>query len=202
MPPLWAAASLACALAAGGCATRITPPGRVDDPVRVFIADYGKHSSLILPAVDGAGADGGGPVYVEYAFGDWRCFVENRNFDNPLEYVRAVLCSDRSGLGRRFLRGYDPHDPDLAAKLDTYRLLAFDADRRRVRRLAAALDRRHRAGGPTTHNPQVRLTFAPDPERYRLFNNCNHRTARWAEWLGCRVRGCALLSNFRLAAPR
>ena len=50
------------ALCVGGCAATVIPREPAIDPVPVYLADYGIHSSLFLPTPDGR--------YVEYAFGD------------------------------------------------------------------------------------------------------------------------------------
>src|SRR5689334_13559900 len=52
------------ALAGGGCGGTITPPRAVRDPVPVYVADYGRHATLLLPVEDGG--------LEEFAFGDWR----------------------------------------------------------------------------------------------------------------------------------
>ena len=53
-----------------GCATRVVPPRAIVSPVTVYIADYGRHSSLILPTDTGCLA--------EYAYGDWRFYALNQ----------------------------------------------------------------------------------------------------------------------------
>jgi len=37
------------ATGAGGCATTVVPPPHPFEPVPVFLTDYGRHSSLLLP---------------------------------------------------------------------------------------------------------------------------------------------------------
>ena len=48
----------------------IYPPQQsLKEPVTVYVADYGVHSSLLLPTGDGR--------FVEYAFGDWGYAAQN-----------------------------------------------------------------------------------------------------------------------------
>src|SRR4051794_32928251 len=44
---------LTIALSPVGCSARITPPAHVADPVPFFAADYGRHSSILLPDTNG-----------------------------------------------------------------------------------------------------------------------------------------------------
>src|SRR4051812_45808281 len=81
-----------CVLATG-CATTVRPDAKPVDPVPVFLADYGVHSSLMLPTTDGR--------YVEYSFGDFGYAALNRG--GPHNAIGALLASGQSGIGRRFL---------------------------------------------------------------------------------------------------
>ena len=78
---------------AGGCATTIVPPPHPVEPVPVFITDYGRHSSLLLPH------PGGG--FTEYAFGDWNWFALKRTTSG--DALQALFFSPASTLGRRQL---------------------------------------------------------------------------------------------------
>src|SRR2546423_386491 len=46
-----------------GCGGTITPPAQVRQPVNVYVTDYGRHSTLLLPTENGG--------LVEFAFGEW-----------------------------------------------------------------------------------------------------------------------------------
>jgi hypothetical protein len=54
-------------LLCGGCTTTIVPPRAPADPVSVYVTDYGRHSSILLPDPRGH--------LTEYAFGDWNWFA-------------------------------------------------------------------------------------------------------------------------------
>src|SRR5688500_4173992 len=86
--------SLLCVPGAAGCVTtNIIPPPPGGDDVPVFVTDYGRHSSLILPAPQGH--------YNEYAFGDFNWFALSRTRGS--DAARAMLWSAGSTLGRRQL---------------------------------------------------------------------------------------------------
>jgi len=61
----------------------------------------------------------------------------------------------------------------------------------------AELDARYaRHGGTQVPGATNNMTHVKDPERYGLFNNCNHLAARWLRRLGCRVDGLTITSGF------
>src|SRR5258705_11454333 len=106
---------------AGGCATRIVPPTNPANPVTVYITDYGRHSSILLPMGDGH--------LMEYSYGDWEFYALNKY----KWYIGAtkLILSDASGLGRRIL----PHpgtDQALQKYINSKRLLRIDIEQSRV----------------------------------------------------------------------
>src|SRR6266487_4116061 len=74
----------------GGCATRVVPPANPVNPVAVYITDYGRHSSILLPMGDGH--------LMEYSYGDWEFYALNKY----KWYIGAskLFFSDGSGLRR------------------------------------------------------------------------------------------------------
>src|SRR3954465_13264444 len=88
---LWAILLLCCA---GGCAPVIIPPVTTGkDAVPVLVADYGYHSTLILPR----------PVcgMTGYDYGGWNYFGQNqKGLGNALH---ALMASDQATMGRRML---------------------------------------------------------------------------------------------------
>lgn len=179
---------------AGGCVNRVHAPERVEQPVTVYVADHGKHSSLLLPAGDILTE----PGYVQYAFGDWKAFVEN---DNSMgSYVRAAFRSSRSAIGRETHATTNP--AILARRVRAVVLEPVTVEAQRVRSLRLELEGywAERAD-ETVDNRQVRMRFVvydgPN-RRYSLWNQCNHTTARWLRRLDCRVWKPAMFSRFRV----
>src|SRR5436190_12294843 len=76
---------------AGGCSATIIPPASPLNPRTIYIADYGRHSSILLPKPDGK--------FTEYAWGDWQWFALGDT--SAPSAIRAVLFSDSSTLGQR-----------------------------------------------------------------------------------------------------
>jgi hypothetical protein len=44
------------------------------------------------------------------------------------------------------------------------------------------------------------MWFVRSREPYSGLHNCNHLTARWLRRLGCKVRGAAMFSKFRISS--
>ena len=171
-----------------GCSARIIPPARVADPVSIFVADYGRHSSILLPARDGN--------LVEFAWGDYDWFAANRTgIGNALA---ALFWSHGSTIGIRHLAA-DAQRADLRQIVGCDHLLHFAASGQKAialrEQLIARIDR-HRE--TMIYNPTNDFSFVRDDERYVLWHNCNHLTAQWLRELGCQVKGTAVLSHFEL----
>src|SRR3954465_6678501 len=104
------------ALLVGGCSARIVPPAHVGDPVPVFVADYGRHSSILIPDDDGK--------LLEFAWGDYEWFAVNHN--HPGDAFVAMFCSRGSTLGIRWLKT-GPERPDLRQVVGCEHLMGFSA---------------------------------------------------------------------------
>src|SRR5436305_9556057 len=108
----------------GGCATRIVPPAAPSNPVAVYVTDYGRHSSILLPMGDGH--------LMEYSYGDWEYYALNKY----KWYIGAtkLIMSDASGLGRRIL----PHpgtDEALQKYMNSKRRRRSEVEQSRVLQL-------------------------------------------------------------------
>ncbi|MGY6550840.1 MAG: hypothetical protein ACXIT4_02975 [Erythrobacter sp.] len=184
---------LAAALAAiglGGCQHRIHPPDDVADPVTVFVVDYGRHASLVLPHEDSL---------VEWSWGDWNWFALDRT--GVFDGVRAVFGSSRSTLGRRDLARAQGTQ-ELAARLGATGALSLDVERARADALLEELENRWLLGrNEAVKHPSGRV-FVPEEARYSLFNNSVHEVVRWLEALDADVTGSGVTANFKLGQPR
>ena len=176
----------------GGCATQIVPPPRPANPVAVYVTDYGRHSSILLPMGDGH--------LMEYSYGDWEFYALNKY----KWYIGAtkLILSDGSGLGRRIL----PHPGDdeaLQKYINSKRLLRIEIEQSRVLELLAELDHRYNERLETmVFNNYSHAYFVKDDAHYGLFHTCNAETAGWLRKLGCKVEGLAVISNFEVAKPK
>lgn len=176
-----------------GCATKVIPPApaQVANPTIVYVTDYGRHSSIVLPV---------GERWVEYAFGDWDYLA----LSNYRWYLGAtkLLFSEGACLGRRYIENV-ADEPSLLKAVASERLIRIEADRSHVEALLCALDERFdRHIDTLVYNRHQIMFFVKDDAHYWLMNNCNGVTARWLEQLGCRVEGAAVLSNFEVVRPK
>jgi hypothetical protein len=178
-------------LTATGCSGTIHPPENPAQPVTAYVADYGRHSSIVLPAKDGG--------YVEWAFGDWNWYaLGNTKMSNAVE---ALVCSPQATLGRRQLSP-PASDDALKQTLEADHVLRFDVAADRAQQLQDALDQRFAEHAATKrYSDYAKLDCVKDPEHYWGMHNCNHVTMRWLKALGCRVDGMGILSHFTLASP-
>jgi hypothetical protein len=166
-----------------GCATVVIPPVNPPDPVSVYIADYGKHSSLFLPNDDG--------TYEEYAMGDWDFLALGRT--NWWVAMRAMVRSPQATLGRRKVEVVNPQS------IGANSTIPVRVSRERANSLSRELDERFRRSPvPPFFSTSSMLDHVPDPEPYWGLNNCNHLTAEWLRKLGCQLHGPAIWSNFIL----
>jgi hypothetical protein len=177
-----------CGLICGGCATRVVPPAVHGRSATVYLSDYGRHSSLLLPVRGG---------YNEYAFGDWAFFA--RGDARWWVGLRALLHSPQATLGRRFVAA--PNGTLTPKDIDTQRLMRWQAPAERVEALEMTLDAAFaRAHDDPVYSDYSKLYHVRDNERYWLLHNCNHVTARWLRQLGCKVEGLSFTSAFYVSA--
>jgi hypothetical protein len=173
----------------GGCATRVIPPAVHGEAATVYLSDYGRHSSLLLPARGG---------YNEYAFGDWEFFA--RGDTRWWVGLRALLHSPQATLGKRFIAA--PDGIVTAKTIDAQRLMSFQAPRPRIEALEMSLTAAFaRAHADPLYSDYSKLYHVRNAEPYWLLHNCNHVTARWLRQLGCDVRGTCITSKFYLQQP-
>jgi hypothetical protein len=175
--------------AGGGCSAVIVPPqAKPGESVPVFVADYGYHSTLIVPRPEGG--------LVEYAYGDWTYFGQNQK--SVATALHALLASDQATLGRRVL-DRRPDEPGWEEATGAKCVIRFAALRDKVAEVERALEERFNTRiDSMTYSPVHQLYFVKDDERYALWNNCNHFTARAMERLGCRVEWFIGGSSFRV----
>ena len=176
-------------LTATGCSGTIHPPAVQSNPATVYLADYGRHSSLLLPQSDGQ--------YVEWAFGDWKWFALGET--KWYNAIGAILWSPQSTLGRREVSA--PQDnASLAKTLEADRVIPIQVPENRAAELLLSLQTRYdRDKPPEVYSDYSKLEHVKDREQYWLLHNCNHVTMRWLKDLGCRVDGFGMLSKFKVA---
>lgn len=191
---------LAVACCAGGCSHAVYPPRRPHDPVKVYLANYGWHSGLLLPLPDADGRFAEDGQYIEFTYGDFDYMVNNR--DGVIDGMGAILLSPQAGLGRRVIpiRGgkFAP-----GVKMPPRNMDSFYASSADVLRLTKRLENRFQRNAHTAVlNPREDAYYVRDGERYWLANNCNHAARRWLTALGCNVRGSVITLGFALAGDQ
>lgn len=181
-----------------GCASTIVPPANVEQPVTVYVFDYGRHSSLVLPAGDAYSGDSNSDALVEFAYGEWKYFAKGHR--NAPGAMRALLISSEGTLGRRTLAARAPET--LIQHHALAALHQFDVEKQAAHDLRDELNEAwHKYEDTAIYNEQFGLHFVQYPESYHFLNNCNPMLARWLQSLDCKVRGAALFSNWRVKAP-
>lgn len=182
-------AALAIGATGAGCGVWVRGPELPahEPAASVYIADYGRHSTLILPRGDGSAT--------EYAYGQWDWFALGKQ--EPWRGPLVLLTPSRATLGLRHL----PREPASAADLERQLGVptAYEVRVRRgeVERLRRGLDDLFAAGADrAVHNADFGLDFVPVEGVYWLPYNCNTAVARWMGDLDCRVSGLAVLSDF------
>ncbi len=177
------------AAGAAGCGVWVRGPQlpATEPAASVYIADYGRHSTLILPRGDGSAT--------EYAYGQWDWFALGRqeSWRGPL----VLLTPSRATLGVRHLPEEPADAADLERRLGVPAAYEVRVRREEVERLQRKLDGLFAAGADrAVHSAAFGLDFVPVEGPYWLPYNCNTAVARWTGDLGCRVSGLAVFSDF------
>lgn len=179
-----------CVLLTGGCAATVYPQPNPMHPVAVYVADYGIHSSILMPTGNGR--------YVEYAFGDWNFAALNHCW--PQDALGALLISFQSALGRRYVDVQPGQTEPHPVHPSPHRMQVVFVREERLEQVENELDARYARGGTPLHNSDNDTDYVrDDSEHYWVGNNCNHLTARCLEQMGCDVRGLVVLSKFDVA---
>lgn len=194
----------------GGCATRVTPSVEVSDPAVVYLVDYGRHSSLLLPS-----APASSPLHRsdlrEYSYGDWMYYANSK--DSVRDGARAMLWRSQGALGRRDLPGFGPASDEapiepaamIQRRLGVERVFPIVVERERAESLLAMLDARFEQGlsvGPAVENSKVELTFVQDEVDYSLARHCNHEVRDWLRELGVDAVYAPLVAEFKVLPPQ
>ncbi|UCD76818.1 MAG: DUF2459 domain-containing protein [Phycisphaerales bacterium] len=177
------------ALCSTGCSTTIIPPADPSQPASVFIIDYGRHTSLMLPQTDDQSL-------IEYAYGEWDWFALDRS--RWYHLFPTLLWPTRGTLGR-WEWDMEPDVETLRHRIWCQNVLEVTVDSASIADLLVRLDERYRRHPDTLHyQPLYQLNFVHDDQRYWAFHNCNHVLAQWLRDLDCKVHGFAMFADFRV----
>lgn len=186
-----------------GCTNVITPPAGVEDPQAVFILDFGRHSSLLLPNEENR-------EFTEYAYGEWQWYALKR--DSFLRIAPTMLWPTQGTMGRNTWvldqpapGGRDDAEEviDLLEIIDTHFITEavhpVFVERRAIAFLLESLRKRYDSSDAEPVSvPEYGLYFVPDRRTYTLFHNCNHETVDWLVRLGCDLNGSGMISDFEV----
>jgi hypothetical protein len=172
-----------------GCGA-VHPPAHLVDPVKVYVADYGVHSAVMLPV--------GGDLYIEYAFGDWGYCAENRIRLN--DALGALLVSNGSAFGRRYIQMKPGQAYPIPGSPLPKTIFPVAVSRHDVEAVENELAARYKKYECTkVHNPDNDTDYVRDDQHYSFLHSCNHLTAQTLRELCCQVDGPTIFSSFHLA---
>lgn len=174
-------------VALAGCTTSIIPPAHPTDPVSVFVLDYGRHSSLLLP-------DTSAQAFIEYAYGDWNWFALDKS--KWCDVFPTLFWPTRGALGQRTLH-VESNPETILHFLGCEHVLEITVSAQRASELTAALHSQFQQRSETSHyQPRYDLTFVHGETAFHLFENCNHMLADWLRQLDCEIQGSAMAADF------
>lgn len=192
-----------------GCVTRITPVAEVSDPTVVYVVDYGRHSSVLLPVEDGAQSSEllGRTTLREYTFGDWVYYAKDR--DSLANAARALFWKTDGSLGRRDLVDLGPASDEapiepaarIQRTLQVDRVIPIVVERELAQGLLASLNARFEDGEQnraSIYNPAVDKDFVLDEQYYSILRHCNHEVRDWLRELGLEALGAPLIAEFKV----
>lgn len=173
----------------GGCTITVHPPLAPEHPVDVFIIDYGRHSSLLLPESNSASL-------IEFTYGDWNWYALGR--DDPLDIFPTLFFPTQGALGR-WVWILEPKAETLRWTIPCEQIHTVTVSSEAAARLLDRLETRYRSHLQTQHlSEQYRLEFVHDDRPYCLLNHCNLIMQEWLDELGCETNGIALVADFRI----
>ncbi len=175
----------------GGCAIKVWAPDQPAQPVKVAIADFGLHSSLLLPDEDG--------LITEYVYGEWHYYALRKK--DTLNKIRALLIPTRAATGTRVtnLPIDSLTDNTHIAKA---KLLKFWVSAKNVRQLTAYLEKRRATYTKSSvYDQELHMTYFHDDSIYAIFHTCNDTMRHWLRLLGCRVKGLGIVTNYKIIYP-
>ncbi len=178
----------------GACVAQAYPPAAPAEAVPVYLLHQGAHTGVILPAA--ADAEG---AWVEYAFGNWAWYGEQRG--GTINGLYALTVPNDAALGRRYADEAPENDPMLRARGASVE--SFQAERARVEALRRALDAEF-AASPIEPRLLERngLWIAKAQTPYALDSNCADTTVAWLRALGCEVITAGITRGIELHQPR
>lgn len=170
----------------------ITPPANVNDPVTIFVADHGIHTSLILPRADGQLAQ------FSYSRFDWAAL----DYDQWYRSLGAIMVPGPGTVGTRDFPG-PPTIENLTHQFEltnnhppVQAIYPVDVSAARRDAVLASLEARWAEHQDTmVVNSKRGLRFVKDSTSYSLFHNCNHEVAQWLRDLGCEVSGAGMTAD-------
>jgi hypothetical protein len=183
-------ATILVVMLAGGCSATVTPPPAPHDAVTIYLTDYGRHSSLILPNPTGG--------LTEYAWADWDWFA----LGDAHWYMipRTMLFSPQATLCERNVDGLDNAN-QLKEGLGAEKATPIRVLSAKVQALRDQLNELFSSRSLTlVHSNYSNMWHVKDNAsgHYWLMHNCNHETARWLKEMGCKVKGEPMLSHFNV----
>lgn len=200
--------------AMAGCTTTVRVPAvAAERSETVYLIDYGRHSSLVLPPpplVSRSLTDAGDSVSlavfesgeslaghaVEYAYGEWKWYALNENRWPDL--FRTMLLPTQGTLGRRDL-GMSISADSLRWQIACQAFYPLEVDGALLRQLRDRLDERFESHAATRHdNDLYSMQFVHDDSPYSLAHNCNQVVVQWLRELGCKVSGATVDAKFRI----
>ena len=177
------------ALCSTGCSTTVIAPMNPSHPADVFIIDYGRHVSLILPQPDDE-------LLVEYAYGDWGWFALDKS--KSFNVFPTLLWPTRGTLGR-WEWDMEPNAEAMRHRIPCEGVQEVTVETSAIADLLAQLDERYQRHIDTLHYQSLyQLNFVHDDQSYWAFHNCNHVLAIWLRDLGCKTHGFAMFADFRI----
>lgn len=198
--PMWLC--FVCALAIStfaGCGMTVYAPDDVSDPVSVFIADHGVHSSLLLPREDGRIAQ------FAYSQWHWAAFDQDDWYRSPF----ALVIPNTGTLGWRDFEG--PCDFDCVSdRIHTLgrhppmdALYEVQVERAAAAKVLAELDHRWKSqSNGNVFNEKRGMWFVKDASTYSIAHTCNQEVAGWLKSMGCRVSGMAKVASIRVVGAK